>query len=149
MYASFHGFVKNYNNLLINKTSYIEKKLDEKNFQINWMVYEILKLLFLWTDRDIIEIPFSLRNKDEVNAFFDRHKNDLYVFFVQYWSDYKIHRSPNCTDRCTEILIVDGHQKTARSTCKFNNCYDNTIEELGPVLVGCPKSVLKNKGDYI
>ena len=147
MCASFHGFAKNYNNLFINKTSFIEKKLDEKNVQINWMIYQILNLLFLWTDRDKIEIPFSLRNKDEVNVFFDRHKNELYVFFVQYWSDYKVHRSVNCTERCTDILIVDGHQKTARSTCKFNNCYDNTIEELGPVLVGCPRSVVKNTGD--
>ncbi|CAF2099776.1 unnamed protein product, partial [Rotaria magnacalcarata] len=41
-------------------------------------------------------------------------------------------------------MIVDGDQKTARITCKFNNCYDNTIEKLCPVLVGCPKSVSKH-----
>ncbi|CAF4101084.1 unnamed protein product [Rotaria magnacalcarata] len=41
-------------------------------------------------------------------------------------------------------MIVDGHQKTVRIACKFNNCYDNTIEELGPVLVGCPKPVSKH-----
>ncbi|CAF2095201.1 unnamed protein product, partial [Rotaria magnacalcarata] len=41
-------------------------------------------------------------------------------------------------------MIVDGHHKIVRITCKFNNYYDNTIEELDPVLVGCPKSVSKH-----
>ncbi|UJR11630.1 hypothetical protein I4U23_015811 [Adineta vaga] len=141
MRASFHGFVKYFNSLFINKTPFPAKRLDEKNFQINWMVYCLLKLLFQWTDEDVIEIPYSLYEKNEVNAFFDRHKNQLYSSFVKYWSNQTMHKTSSCTISCTDVLIVDGHQKTARTTCKFNNCYDNTIEELGPVLVGCPKSV--------
>ena len=149
MYASFHGFVKFYNKSLIKKTSFTEKKLDEKNFQINWMMYEILKLLFLWSDRDIIEIPFSLYNTEEVNAFFNQHKNELYVHFVQYWSNNVVHRSPHCSNKCTDIIVIDGHQKTARTTCKFNNCYDNTIEELGPVLIGCPRSTSDDNSERL
>ena len=149
MHSSYHGFVKYYNKIMINNTAFPDKKLDEKNFQINWIIYTLLKLLFLWGNQDIIEIPYSLYNTDEVNAFFDRHKHELYKAFVKYWSDYSIHKSSNCTVNCTDIMIVDGHQKTARSTCKFNNCYDNTIEELGPVLVGCPKSVCKHEGEHI
>jgi hypothetical protein len=144
MRASFHGFIKYFNSMLINKTTFPEKRLDEKNFQINWIVYYVLKLLFLWSNEDIIEIPYSLYDKNEVNAFFDRHKNLLYSEFVKYWSNQAMHKSSNCTTSCTDIMIVDGHQKTARTTCKFNNCYDNTIAELGPVLVGCPKSVSKH-----
>ncbi|CAM4987378.1 unnamed protein product, partial [Rotaria socialis] len=144
MRASYHGFVKHYNTIVINKTAFREKKLDEKNFQINWIVYTVLKLLFLWSDKDIVVIPYSLYDKEEVNAFFDRHKDELYRAFVKHWSDHAAHKSPNCITGCTDIMIVDGHQKTARITCKFNNYYDNTIEELGPVLVGCPKSVSKH-----
>ncbi|CAF2105459.1 unnamed protein product [Rotaria magnacalcarata] len=144
MRASYHGFVKHYNSIVLNKTAFREKRLDEKNFQINWIVYTVLKLLFLWSDKDIVVIPYSLYDKEEVNAFFDRHKDELYRAFVKHWSDHAAHKSPNCTTGCTDIMIVDGHQKTARITCIFNNCYDNTIEELGPVLVGCPKSVSKH-----
>lgn len=149
MYASFHGFVKHYNKIVVNKTACAKRKMDEKNFQINWIIYGVLKLLFLWTDQEIIEIPYSLYDTDEVNAFFDRHKNELYTAFVKYWSNYAFHTGLNCTDSCTDIMIVDGHQKTARSTCKFNNCYDNTIEELGPVLVGCPQSVFRQSGECV
>ncbi|CAF1554650.1 unnamed protein product, partial [Adineta ricciae] len=144
MRASFHGFVKYFNNMFVNKTTFPEKRLDEKNFQINWIIYCVLKLLFQWSDEDVIEIPYSLYEKDEANAFFDRHKSQLYSAFVKYWSNQAINQTSNCTISCTDILIVDGHQKTARVTCKFNKCYDNTIEELGPVLVGCPKSVSKH-----
>ena len=111
--------------------------------------YCIFKLLFQWNDEDVIEIPYSLYDKDEANAFFDRHKSQLYSAFVKYWSNQAIHKTSNCTISCTDILIVDGHKKTARITCKFNNCYDNTIEELGPVLVGCPKSVSRHSSVYI
>lgn len=147
MRASFHGFVKYVNNMLMNKTTFPEKKMNEKCFQINWIIYSILKLLFLWTDETAIEIPYCLYDKDEVNAFFDRHKNQLYSSFVKYWCNQTMHTASNCTTKCTDIMIVDGHQKTARTTCKFNNCYDNTIEELGPVLVGCPKSVSKHSSE--
>ncbi|CAF1159955.1 unnamed protein product [Adineta ricciae] len=130
--------------MFMNKTPFSRKKLDEKKFQINWITYCILKLLFQWSDEEVIEVPYSLYDKNEANAFFDRHKSQLYSAFVKYWSSHAMHKSSNCNIGCTDILIVDGHQKTARTTCKFNNCYDNTIEELGPVLVGCPKSVSKH-----
>ena len=39
-------------------------------------------------------------------------------------------------------------KKQLEQRVKFNNCYDNTIEELGPVLVGCPKSVFERSGEY-
>jgi len=107
-----------------------------------------LKLLFQWTNVDVIEIPYSLHDKDEANACFHRHKNQLYSTFVEYWSNQAMHKASNCTISCTDIVIVDGHKKTARTTCKFKNCYDNTIEELGPVLVGCPQSVSKHSGAY-
>ncbi|CAF1312062.1 unnamed protein product [Adineta ricciae] len=132
--------------MFMNKTPFSRKKLDEKKFQINWITYCILKLLFQWSDEEVIEVPYSLYDKNEANAFFDRHKSQLYSAFVKYWSSHAMHKSSNCNIGCTDILIVDGHQKTARTTCKFNNCYDNTIEELGPVLVGCPKSVSKHPG---
>ncbi|CAF4003110.1 unnamed protein product [Rotaria sordida] len=148
MKASFHGFVKYFNSIFINKTTFPEKKLDEKNFQINWIIYCVLKLLLQWSSEEVIEIPYSLYDKDQANAFFSRHKSQLYSAFVKYWSNKAMHKTSNCTTSCTDILIVDGHQKTARTTCKFNNCYDNTIEELGPVLVGCPKSVSKHSGAY-
>lgn len=149
MHASFHGFVKNYNKLFTNNTPFTEKRLDEKQFQINWIIFMILKLLFLWHDKDVIEIPYSLYNRDEVNLFFDQHKSELYSCFVRYWSSCQMHKSTNCTDKCTDIMVIDGHQKTARTTCKFSNCYDNTIEELGPVLVGCPRSPSTNISEYI
>ncbi|CAF4078535.1 unnamed protein product, partial [Rotaria sordida] len=148
MKASFHGFVKYFNSIFINKTTFPEKKLDEKNFQINWIIYCVLKLLLQWSSEEVIEIPYSLYDKDQANVFFSRHKSQLYSAFVKYWSNKAVHKTSNCTTSCIDILIVDGHQKTARTTCKFNNCYDNTIEELGPVLVGCPKSVSKHSGAY-
>ena len=70
MRASFHGFVKYFNSLFINKTTFPEKRLDEKYFQINWMMYCLLKLLFQWSNEDVIEIPYSLYDKNEANAFF-------------------------------------------------------------------------------
>ncbi|CAF4010496.1 unnamed protein product [Rotaria sp. Silwood1] len=148
MKASFHGFVKYVNSIFINKTTFPEKKLDEKNFQINWIIYCVLKLLLQWSSEEVIEIPYSLYDKDQANTFFSRHKSQLYSAFVKYWSNQAMHKTSNCTTSCTDILIVDGHKKTARTTCKFNNCYDNTIEELGPVLVECPKSVSKHSGAY-
>ena len=70
MRASFHGFVKYYNSLFRNKTTFPEKRLDEKNFQINWIVYCVLKLSFQWSNKAVIEFPHSLYDKNEVNAFF-------------------------------------------------------------------------------
>ena len=148
MRASFHGFVKYFNSIFTNKTAFSGKKLDEKNFQINWIVYSVLKLLLQWSDEEVIEIPYSLYDRDQTNVFFYQHKSKLYSEFVRYWSNQALHKTSNCTTRCIDILIVDGHQKTARTTCKFNNCYDNTVEELGPVLVGCPKSVSKCSSAY-
>ena len=147
MYASFEGFVQYYNKTAMNKTPHSGKGLDNKNFQINWIIYQVLKLMFSWNNYEVIEIPYSLRDTDEVDKFFEQHKSELYSSFVQHWSNRSLHISSKCMAGCTGILIVDGHQKTARKTCKFNNCYDNTIEELGSVLIGCPKSALRSMSE--
>ncbi|CAF1481011.1 unnamed protein product, partial [Didymodactylos carnosus] len=158
MCSSVSGFVKWYNDKLDTYQKYSfsgstsgsrsvikqSRKMDEKHFQINFLMYEIIKFIFMFIEVDRIEIPMSFRNADDVNTFFYQWKDRCYAAFVRFWMEHKKIFGPVCSDTCSICLVVDGHQKPDRPICKFNNCFDNTINELGPVLVGCPYSSVRN-----
>ncbi|CAF1521947.1 unnamed protein product [Didymodactylos carnosus] len=103
MCSSVSGFVKWYNDKLdiyqkysfsggtssSRSVSKQSRKTDEKHFQINFLMYEIIKFIFMFIEVDRIEIPISFTNADDANMFFYQWKDRCYAAFVRFWMEHK------------------------------------------------------------
>ncbi|CAF1470356.1 unnamed protein product [Adineta ricciae] len=117
--------------------------LNEKNFQMTWLLVNIVKFSFMTTNDKSIAIPMSVRDVDECNDYFLMIKSDLYEKFVKFWTRHQRFTKTCDPATCSRVFIVDGHQKANRLICQHKDIFDNTIPELGPVQMGCLYSPLR------
>lgn len=56
--------------------------LNEKYFQMNWLLINIIKFFFMTTNTNIVNIPMAVRDIDECNDYFLLIKDEMYKNFV-------------------------------------------------------------------
>ena len=111
--------------------------LNEKQFQMTWLLVNIVKFIFMTTNEKVVSIPMSVRDVDECNDYFLKIKSDLYTSFVAFWTEHRRFTRRCDPTTCSKVFIVDGHQKANRLICQYKDVFDNTIPELGLVQMGC------------
>lgn len=117
--------------------------LDEKYFQMSWLLISIAKFIFMTTSEKVITIPMSVRDVDECNNYFLEIKFELYKRFVNFWTQHQRFTRRCDPVTCSKVFIVDGHQKANRLVCQHKEVFDNSIPEIAPVQVGCLYSPLR------
>jgi len=117
--------------------------LDEKLFQMTWLIINIAKFIFMTTDQNMIAVPMSIRDMSECNEYFLAIKINLYKHFVGFWTHHQRFTKKCDLGTCSKVFIVDGHQKANRLICQYKNVFDDTISELGLVQMGCLYSPLR------
>lgn len=117
--------------------------LNEKYFQMSWLILNIVKFIFMTTNERIINVPMAVRDIDECNEYFFKMKSEMYKQFVGFWTQH--HRFTKRCDSatCSKVFIVDGHQKANRLICQYKDVFDDSISELGIVQTGCLHSPLR------
>ncbi|CAF4049255.1 unnamed protein product [Rotaria magnacalcarata] len=125
--VSFEGYTKAYNS----KIQMIKERqnqqlvftginncntmlLNEKNFQMTWLLINIVKFIFMTTKEKIITIPMSVRDVNECTEFFLEIKDELYKKFVDFWTHHQRFTKKCDLATCSKVFIVDGHQKANR-----------------------------------
>ncbi|CAF4502766.1 unnamed protein product [Rotaria socialis] len=151
--VSFEGYTSAYNS----KIQLIEKRqnqksttatdsitlLDERYFQMTWLLINVVKFLFMTTNQKVSNIPMSVRDVDECNDYFSKIQLELYKNFVGFWTQHQRFTKRCNPTTCSKVFIVDGHQKANRLVCQYKDVFDNSIYELGPVQMGCLHSPLR------
>ncbi len=64
-------------------------RLNEKYFQMTWLLINIVKFIFMTTNEKIASIPMSVRDVDECNNYFLMIKSELYKHFVGFWTQHQ------------------------------------------------------------
>ena len=102
------------------------------------------KFLFMTTDETCVIVPMSVRNVEEYSEYFLQIKDNRYECFVTFWTEHERFSRKCSPDTCSKVFVVDGHQKANRSICQYENVFDSTIPEMGPVQTGCLFSPLRD-----
>ncbi|CAF3892125.1 unnamed protein product [Rotaria sp. Silwood1] len=139
--APFHGFAK----LILNSIRRYQP--EEKNFvshrsladrlQNVWMKYELCRFRFMLGKETLIKLPYSFEPKLR-DYYFESNFDYFYHLFVTFWTRHK-HVQTSCDSKiCSKVMITDGHSKPRRLICSYDDIVDNSIEEMGPINIGCP-----------
>ncbi|CAF1265098.1 unnamed protein product [Adineta ricciae] len=118
--------------------------LNEKYFQMVWLLINVAKFTFMTTNEKVVQIPMSVRDVDECNPYFLIIKDELYKNFVAFWTNHQRFSKKCNSQTCSKVFVVDGHQKANRLVCQYKDVFDCSIPELGPVQMGCLYSPLRN-----
>ncbi|CAF2038505.1 unnamed protein product [Rotaria magnacalcarata] len=94
--------------------SFARMSLNEKYFQMVWLLLNIAKFIFMTTSQDFFTIPMSVWDTDECNDYFLNIKDDLYKHFVNFWTQHQRFTKKCDPATCSKVFIVDGHQKANR-----------------------------------
>ena len=146
-YAAFNGFTKS---ILqhVARTQPSEKdfiSLDSftKTFQTHWMLWQIIHYELMLSKSCVVSVPSSL-DRTAIDDHFERSSGWWYHLFSVFWSRHNCLPSVSCdSSTCSRVIITDGHQKTRRLVCQFNELIDDTIVEMGPMQTGCPLAPLR------
>ncbi|CAF1152305.1 unnamed protein product [Didymodactylos carnosus] len=142
-HSGFSNFA-NADNYFCEKTNIINRKpMDRIHLEKTWLFWRLTH----YFDRENInlatpasfEFHYTLMNLREVCR----------TVFVRRWSS-KSH-SRYCTKDCSQLLVLDGHQKATRRVCSVKEL-TTPSRELGTVKVGChrtPKRGEKNCHEHI
>ncbi|CAF2033232.1 unnamed protein product [Rotaria magnacalcarata] len=144
--VSFEGYVNAFNSkikvirerenqqmLLSTVDDVNEMLLNEKYFQMVWLLANITKFIFMTTKETCFTILMSVRDIDECTDYFLNIKDDLYKLFVGLWTQHQ--RFMTSCDQVTRsrVFVVNGHQKANRLVCQYKDVFDSTTSELGIV----------------
>ncbi|CAF1296500.1 unnamed protein product [Didymodactylos carnosus] len=153
-HSPFNGFTNAYNRTieLIQKhdsnqqISVKDRRLDPKLFQNTWLMFELCRFQFMVTDECFCEIPSCYEGQSR-NVFLSVNNERLYSLFVSFWTHHETIPFKKCkSENCLKVFLTDGHQKPDRKVCSFDNVCDITIPELGPILIGCPHTPIRENG---
>ncbi|CAF0949277.1 unnamed protein product [Didymodactylos carnosus] len=117
-------------------------KMNEKSIQINYIIYETMRMVFMLTDSTKYPIPRTLTDKQVKDTYFRTHNDYFYSLFTAFWTRHKT-LSKTCSTNCSKVFLVDGHRKAHRFVCQQENVCDLSTEEMGAVHVGCPETPLR------
>jgi hypothetical protein len=76
-----------------------------------------------------------VRDINECNDYFSMINEELHKNFVEFWTQHQRFTKSCDPDTCSKLFIVDGHQKSNRLICKYENVFDRFMFEMGPAKV--------------
>ncbi|CAF2830447.1 unnamed protein product [Rotaria sp. Silwood2] len=153
--TSFQSYTKATNsdidqNRHSNSESSSINKLHCKSFSATWTWFEICRYLFFMTNLDMIEIPDVIQRISH-DLYYEVNAKFFYELFVKFWSHH--HQVSNCQcqpkEQCMLNFVFDTHMKAHRLACAYTGSCDESIPELGPVAVGCPRIPLRSSSTLL
>lgn len=102
------------------------------------------------TDKMIIQIPDVIQRLSH-DLFYEANTNYFYELFVKFWSHHDKVQMCQCQpkNQCMLNFVFDTHMKAHRLVCAYTNSCDESIPELGPVAVGCPRMPLRSSSPLL
>ncbi|CAF1418168.1 unnamed protein product [Adineta steineri] len=136
---------RNFNNQLP-----IKNKIHRKYFAATWIWFEICRYLFFMTNLHIIQIPDIIQRLSH-NMYFEANANFFYETFIKFWSRHGQIEGCQCRakDTCMLNFVFDTHMKAHRLVCAYTSSCDESVSEMGPVAVGCPRAPLRSSSSVL
>lgn len=137
----FHGFAK----LILNsirrnqpeEENFVSHRSLADRFQNVWMNYELFRFRFMLGKETFVKLPFTFEQQLR-DYYFESNFDYFYHLFVTFWTRHKYVQTSCDYSICSKVMITDGHSKPRRLICLYDDIVDNSIEEMGPINVGCP-----------
>lgn len=148
-YAFERALIENYTCQLVSRASSWQKFVDGLNLgafntnltnkKIDWRK----RLAMAFLKYKIVEYDLSI-GSPTVSIPCSNHEFDLWIWneyprflssFVYLWSNHKTIIG-SCGSRCSQCIIIDGHQKCRRRVCREKNVRIST-EEFDSLTIGC------------
>ena len=93
----------------------------------------------------MIQIPDIIQRLSH-DLYYEINANFFYELFVKFWSHHNQVQGCQCQSKgqCMLNFVFDTHMKAHRLVCAYTGSCDESIPELGPVAVGCPRVPLRS-----
>ncbi|CAF1404370.1 unnamed protein product [Adineta steineri] len=136
---------RNFNNQLP-----IKNKIHSKYFAATWIWFEICRYLFFMTNFHTIQIPDIIQRLSH-NMYFEANASFFYETFIKFWSRHGQIEGCQCRakDTCMLNFVFDTHMKAHRLVCAYTSSCDESVPEMGPVAVGCPRPPLRSTSSLL
>ncbi|CAF2920926.1 unnamed protein product [Rotaria sp. Silwood2] len=128
----------------------VQEKLQPKSFATTWTWFEICRYLFFMTNSQTIEIPDIIQRFSH-DLYFEANSLFFYELFIKFWSRHGRVDGCEChaKDTCMLNFVFDTHMKAHRLVCAHTESCDESIPELGPVAIGCPRPPLRSSSSIL
>lgn len=148
-HSTFEGFAESYIATLfelnMNQQPIYSANAFAKKLQTVWMFYEMSRLIFMTSCETSFIFPRSFRPSTK-SIFIEQNLSFILHIFTVFWSRHNHLAGVKCKNAtCSRIMLIDGHQKSRRLVCSFENLTDTSHSEMGPVLQGCPYAPRRRK----
>lgn len=122
-YATFEGFahatMETWSRLHVDHVDIITSSTLARSLQSVWIYFELANFVFMTSKSTEILFPFALwegrtRIKGEHSSraiFIERNINWIYHLFTCFWSHHEYLFGSCKTGNCSQVIIIDGHQK--------------------------------------
>lgn len=109
-----------------------------KRMEVVWLYYELSRFVFVTSREKSIVLPKSLQPEPRF-IFIEQNLCFLNHIFNVFWSRHSMFPNIKCKETsCSRVMLTDGHQKSRRVICRFENLTNTSHPEMGPVNQGCP-----------
>ncbi|CAF3182931.1 unnamed protein product [Rotaria socialis] len=130
--------VDSLNRQAFNGEQHQEHIMDRRTLARMMFIYNIVQF-DLFIGSPCVDLPRSLdQNDDWVWSVYPR----LFASFIYFWSRHKEILGPCTGNKCSEALVVDGHQKCRRRVCKAKEIEIKT-DLFEKMIVGCCRTPLR------
>ena len=102
------------------------------------------------TDLNMIQIPDVIQRLSH-DLYYEANTKFFYELFVKFWSQHNQVQACQCEpkEQCMLNFVFDTHMKAHRLVCAYTASCDESIPELGPVAVGCPRMPLRSSSTLL
>ncbi|CAF4176287.1 unnamed protein product [Rotaria magnacalcarata] len=130
--------VDSLNRQAFNGEQHQEHIMDRRTLARMMFIYNIVQF-DLFIGSPCVDLPRSLDQYDDwVWSFYPR----LFASFIYFWSRHKEILGLCTGNKCSEALVVDGHQKCRRRVCKAKEI-EIKNDLLEKMIVGCCRTPLR------
>lgn len=148
-HTTFEGFAESYVATIVelnkNQQPIYSANAFAKRLQTVWIYYETSRLIFMTSCETSFLFPRSFRPETK-SIFIEQNLSFFLHIFTVFWSRHNQLAGIKCKNAtCSRIMLIDGHQKSRRLVCSFENLTDTNHSEMGPVLQGCPYAPTRRK----
>jgi hypothetical protein len=126
------------NRQAFNGEQHQEHIIDRRTLSCMMYIYNIVQL-DLFVGAPHVQLPKSLKHFDD---WAWRNYPRFLASFIYFWSRHKEILGPCNGSKCSEALVVDGHQKCRRRVCKVKEIQIKT-DLFDKMIVGCCRTPVR------